>query len=280
LACKSVKVNFLQSGQSEVIIKERYGSSIEFGTEILALLAHSRESKSSSEIARQLGATPSRASRILSTLHSLGWVKRLSDRTYRLGWRAVQTGQFASTETALVEASMPHVVDLARSTGVRVVVSIPANLRAVVVSSRAESNTAPSVRSGAIFEFPESPTTLLLYANRKRKYAGLDIEVTKLVLSEGSPFASFESFEERLETILSEGMAYSVDVKANGVGSVAVPVHSQTGGLVGALTLIMDSSKFTVANLDRLKILLVSCADSISVDIASREVNWEFRSVP
>lgn len=242
-------------------------------TEILALFGSSREPLTVTQVATSLGISMSRASRRLSALNRSGWLKRVENRRkYWLGWRAVQVGMYASAETPIVEASYPHLVALSAELGERVLVSIPANLRAVVVASySADPENSPQIRSGAQLLFPDSPTTRALYAFRTRKYTALDAEVYDLITTGNSRYAEYADFLAEIEVNRSRGYDFSVDKKNDGLGSLAVPVFSSSGLLAGALTTVMPATRFTENQLSRIVELVRAAAGRIEADLARLE---------
>jgi DNA-binding IclR family transcriptional regulator len=102
---------------------------------LLDALCESEQGLGVNELARQIGVSPSTASRLLGTLQDAGMVQRDGRGPFRLGMQLVTLADRVLSRLDLRALARPVLIDLMERTGETATLSVPAEREAITVDS-------------------------------------------------------------------------------------------------------------------------------------------------
>jgi len=223
-----------------------------------------------SEIARRLGLSKAVVHRILRSLLGRGLVVvEPSTRGYRLGPAAAALGARALRESDLRTAALPVIRELARCTGETTTLS------ALVGESRVYLDQVPSEQE--IKQTVELGRRFPLHAGSSSKCilaflpAAQQEEVLRAELATLTERTVVDPAELRktLAEVRGQGHTWSEGERQVGAGSVAAPVFSVDGEVVGAVSVCGPLHRFDPAARERFTPLIVAAAGEVS-----RALGW------
>lgn len=112
---------------------QRLDSTLSKGLRILETLAETRDSKSVTEIGRELDLTKSNAFRLLQTLSVLGYVRQLENKHYTATLKTWQVGRHVIENLNLRDAAAPQMQRLSQETGDTVYLAVAEGLSVVYI---------------------------------------------------------------------------------------------------------------------------------------------------
>ncbi|SLN52375.1 Transcriptional regulator KdgR [Roseisalinus antarcticus] len=108
-------------------------STLSKGLAILERLAASRSGKGVTELSRELDLTKSNTFRLLQTLTTLGYVRRLDNRSYAATLKTWQIGRNLVEHLDLREMAGPELTYLSKQTGEAIYLAVPEDLAIVYI---------------------------------------------------------------------------------------------------------------------------------------------------
>lgn len=206
--------------------------------DVLLLFTDGPESLGVSAIARSLGLSKTVVHRTLSSLVGRGFL--VSDprtREYALGPSLASLGARALRESGLRRAALPVMRRLHTATGETVTVSarVPDG-RVYLDQVESTREIKMTVELGRRFPLHagSSSTCILAFLDRDERRAYLEEHALEALTSK--TITDPDSLRERLASVRATGVAQSDGERQAGAGSVAAPVFSFDGQVVGSLS--------------------------------------------
>ncbi len=208
--------------------------SLERALEVLGVLEDSRKPLRLTDVARQSGLHIATVQRILAVLERFGYV------TQERGGYAMGVTALANAHAYLVTSTIPQVAepvlrDLAEATGLTASISIPVDLKRVLI---ARVDGASRLR----YQLPVGQRLPIHVGTGRVVAAFLPEEQLRQLIAEEVPFAmaSGEEFDEvrfraTLQEVRARGYATSQSERVPGAASVGAPILDSTGKLLALL---------------------------------------------
>lgn len=194
-------------------------------------------SLSLSQAVEATGVSPSTAYRLLVTLESQAFVRRVGKRGYRLGPGAVRLAHEIEAQADLMSASEDVAEDLVRLTGhdVRLALLTDTGLTVVLGLNGSDAIWAQS-RTDMVVEVHASAMGKAVCANLEppRLAALLGAEPYAKLTAQTS--TSWRGLQARLEDVRSTGYATDLEESAYGLVCVAAPIFSDEH-VIGSISL-------------------------------------------
>lgn len=194
-----------------------------------------RDGVSLTELAHQTNLAPSTTSRLLKVLEQYGFVRRGSDRLYRLGPQVVQLGLVALRGMSLYETARPHLRILAEETGESVQLGVLAG-KDVLYIDQVSSHRLVQIAS----------------------WVGRTVPVDGTAIG-----AAIQGH------VCSAGYTATRHTIDPDVSSVAAPVFGQSGEIIGAINVIGPTYRISDGQLEHMGILVVEHTRQISVKLGA-----------
>ena len=216
-----------------------------------------------SELARDLGMTKNHAFRVLKTLESRGFVRRVAER-YRVGVRAFEIGQLAVRQLDVVRVARPIMHHLHEQTGETVHLAVLDNLEAVCVD-RIESRHPVRLSAEVGRRFPMHPG-----ACPKVLLAFLPEEEQLLVLARGLPaftrhtLTDAAALRRELADIRRDGFGVGDEDLDLGAAAVAAPIRDWSRQVVAAISAAGPIARVKTRLSTALRDQVVAAAEQIS----------------
>jgi DNA-binding IclR family transcriptional regulator len=251
---------------------------IHVATRILVALAEYRDPVRVTDLARKLGMTMPTVSRHLSTWRELGFVdKPEGQETYRLGTKLFSLGQAAAEQNTHVSIAYPFLTELRDQVHETTLFATRFQNEAIVlVCLDSGKPTTIVVRPGTVVRLPYSPSARVLWAFTPEADSSLDEAARRFDYSEQPKFTP-EVFKRKVKFALANYYDYEVEVRRDGLGSIACPIFEHTNEVVAAVGLLMPSSAITDPPPKDLVQRLKDCAAKISGALGSTAWRREYK---
>ncbi|MFN8022432.1 MAG: IclR family transcriptional regulator [Acidimicrobiales bacterium] len=188
------------------------------------------------EIAERVSLPKSTVSRLLSTLEELGAVEQIEvGGGYRIGAGLAEIAAAARPGPTLVAAARPQLLQLARLTGEAAGVSVPDGADMLYLD-QVNPDTELQVRdwTGTRIPMHAVPSGQVVLA----AMAAVELEqylAQPLSVFTDHTIATADALRARLVQVRGDGYAMAVDEYADGLSSIAAPIHDTSGRVIGAL---------------------------------------------
>lgn len=228
-----------------------------------------------SEFSRRLSMNKSTVHRTLQTLLEEGFVRRTDDGRYALGLKLWELGSRMVHGLQLREVAHPIMEELRNETGETVHLAILDGAEVVYVH-RLESRAGLTLFRRLGFRMPVHTTS-----SGKAILAFSPPEVVDAVIEAGLPprgpatLTDPDAFRAALQQLRETGVIVSVDESEAGAVSVGAPVFDHTGGVVGGLSVVGPSQRFTPDNIERFTRLVAEAGRQITVGMGGQPVLFE-----
>lgn len=220
------------------------------------------------EIAERVQLPKSTVSRLLSTLEELGAVEQIEvGGGYRIGTGMAEIAAAARPGRTLVAAARPQLLSLSRLTGEAAGVSVP-NGSEMLYLDQVNPDTELQVRdwTGTRIPMHAVPSGQVVLAAMRDDELDAYLE-TPLVRFTDATIVDPERLRERLAQVRADGWALAVDEFAEGLSSLAAPIASASGRVVGALHVYGPTYRFhNERDTEQIGALVVDAAARIRVD--------------
>jgi DNA-binding IclR family transcriptional regulator len=205
---------------------------------VLDCFRHGKRAMTLTEVATMSGLPLSTTRRLLLELTAWGGVERLPDGSYRIGMRLWELGSLAPRQRDLRDAASPYMHDLYAAAQENVQLSVLDGLEVLCVEKLFGRRAVPT-ETDVGERMPLHAT-----AAGKALLASSPPEVLHAVVEAGLPRLTPNTLIEpgRLTAALQRtretGLAYSFEERTVGVVSVASPMISPDGRLLGAIGIV------------------------------------------
>jgi len=230
---------------------------LERGLDVLDIFSRGAVKLTLSEIAAQIGLSPSTASRLLNTLLSRGYLARDPDtKKYGIGSQALRLNASSFRSFDLRPLAMPLMRRLAEQYNESVTLYVALDGQRVCIE-RVETTHALRQVVDVGDRLP-----LARGAGGKVLLAWMSEEERKTVISSGEAVSDFE-----LAQIRKKGYAVSIGERDRGVGAVAAPVFGSDGCIRCALSLSAPIVRLNREGFEKIAPDIVGAALQISVGL-------------
>lgn len=220
------------------------------------------------EIAERVQLPKSTVSRLLSTLEELGAVEQIEvGGGYRIGTGMAEIAAAARPGRTLVAAARPQLLSLSRLTGEAAGVSVP-NGTEMLYLDQVNPDTELQVRdwTGTRIPMHAVPSGQVVLAAMRDDELDAYLR-TPLVRFTDATIVDPEQLRARLAQVRADGWALAVDEFAEGLSSLAAPIASASGRVVGALHVYGPTYRFhNERDTEQIGALVVDAAARIRVD--------------
>ncbi|HEY3057797.1 MAG TPA: IclR family transcriptional regulator [Chloroflexota bacterium] len=219
-----------------------------------------------SELARQLGMTKNHAFRVLKTLESHGFVRKVAER-YRIGVRAFEVGQLAVKQLDVVKVARPVMHQLHAQTGETIHLAILDGLEAVCVD-RVESTHAIRLSAEVGKRFPlhagACPKVLLAFLTPDEQQLVLERPLHAFTHRTQTDPAKLRA---ELAEISREGYGIGDEDLDLGAAAVAAPIRDITGQVVAAVSVAGPLMRIRTQLRTTLRDRVLDAAQHIAADL-------------
>ncbi|MFL6579607.1 MAG: IclR family transcriptional regulator [Burkholderiales bacterium] len=256
------------STRNSALPDARYSApALEKGLDVLELLAADSAGLNLQDIARKLQRSPNELFRMLDVLVRRGYLARESDATYRLTLRLFELAHRHPPVDRLLDCAVPHMHELARSTGQSNHLCVHHNARLVVLA-RAESPEpmSYSVRLGSHFPFHDDRVSARVLSAfqqgaRREQFLGE-------LAGESRNAARRRTIAKRLEQIAKRGYDEGPSDTISGVVDICFPVFDHFS-IVASLNIVYMRQRDAKVSVPAARQKLSQCAQLIS-----RALGW------
>ena len=226
------------------------------------------------DLARRVDLPVSTASRLLTTLEGLGAVERVDELgIFRIGPSILTMASSVDSSTNLRAIAHPELISLAEETNEAAGLSVAAGYTMHYID-QVDSGQAVQVQdwvnvrlpmhlvsSGLVVLANWPPDTLDLFLAR-------DLEApTKSSVTEGG------ALRDRLERVRADGFAWTMEEFEAGINSVAAPIVSGMGEVIGAVHLHGPAYRFPRADSALFESAVVGAAERVAATVGFGAAN-------
>jgi DNA-binding IclR family transcriptional regulator len=238
--------------------------------DVLLLFTDGADVLGVSEIARRLGLSKAVVHRILRSLVDREMVVAdARTRGYRLGPAAAALGARALRELELRTAALPVIRELARRTGETTTLSALVHGRRVYVEQvPSHQEIKQTVELGRRFPLHagSSSKCILAFLPEPVRDEVIDGELSMVT---AHTVVDRDRLRATLARIRREGHTWSTNERQLGASSVAAPVFSVDGEVIGAMSVCGPLPRFDRVARERFTPMIVAAADEVS-----RALGW------
>jgi len=226
------------------------------------------------DLADRVELPKSTVSRLLSTLESLGAVRQMAlGGPYRIGPVMLEIAAAVSPGRDLIDSARPHLVELMQATGEATGLSV-ADGNDVHYIDQIESPNAVQVRDWTGERVPlhvvSSGLVLLAFAPSTRVDEYLSRPLAKYTLRTATEVGPLR---KRLAKVRHDGYAWVYEEFADGINSVAAPIHNGSGAVVAAVHAHGPAYRFpSPGNADEIAAHVMTVAERISRHLDGGEI--------
>lgn len=202
-----------------------------------------------SEVAAELGVPKSSAHALLSTLNTIGLVRRLDRGRYRLGWRAVELHRVLQDTTDFLDyISHARIQGIADSLRVTMHIAAMRNGCEVIYLKKVIGADSPDITDSKVGLSAWAHCTaigkvLLSYLDDDE----IERAVAKFGLARltGGTATSLAAVQSEAALTRPRGYAYDREEAALGVSCVAAPIRDVNGNVQAAMSITVPALRFS-----------------------------------
>jgi IclR family pca regulon transcriptional regulator len=272
------------SGESASRLRDpRYSRSLECGLAILGVFTPARPLLGISQIAEEVGMSPSTTHRYVITLVALGYLEQGASRKYRLGLRVTDLGMAALNSTDLRRDAQPYLAELRERTSYTVGLGVLDGgdvlyldcVRSCCHGEEVGLQLGPGSR---VPVYCTAVGKLLLASLPGPEQSGL-ISTVKRTRRGPNTITSQKALREELVETRFAGFAVSDQEFAAEIFEIAAPVRNDASEVVAAVNMAAHSSRISLEELvNGLGPQLLAAAEQISARLGHRlDEEWSVR---
>lgn len=210
--------------------------SIERAFSILEAIARSRDGISLAELSKRVGLHNSTTFHLVKTMVSLGYVRQLKDKRYRVGRPLFVLAANSLDDVEMVSLAMPVLEDLSRETGEAGHFAVRMGDGVVVIARTGGSGAFQLTNRMGVVR-PAHCTALgkiILTAFRQEQFERY-LERTELKAFTPKSITEIAVLRREIDDVRRAGIAFDDGEFDPELRCVAVPVRDFTGRLIGAI---------------------------------------------
>lgn len=195
------------------------------------------------ELSNRLGMTKGAVHNHLSTLAERGFVVQEGDE-YNVGLRFFEFGEYIRTSHKIFELAKPEIDNIVDDTGELGNLLVEEHGRGIYLY-RAEGENALSLDTGAGARVHLHNTALgkAILAFLPNQRVEVIIDRHGMPATTENTITDFDDLQEELSEIQERGVAFDREERALGVKCVAAPVRTNTGRILGAISVAGPESR-------------------------------------
>lgn len=198
-------------------------------------------------------------------------------QTYAPGIRLVSLAHSAWSQASLAPIAAPHISSLAGSLREAVHLAQIDNGQVVFVDKRQASNQFETLaRAGQVAPAYCTGVGKAILANLSKEKQAQALRQQAFHRYTDATHTSAETLLRELELIRSEGIAFDREEHEVGIISIAAPILTDTGRVVGAVSIATATNRHTLEGLNAFRPALLDCAALIGAEAQS----WQSPSAP
>ncbi len=223
----------------------QFVQSLERGLVVIRALSMPGPGRTLSDVARDTGLTRASARRFLLTLEELGYV-RSDDRRFVLMPRVLELGYAFLSSLTLPQIAQPHLRELVEQVHESSSVSVLDGADIVYVA-REPTQRIMTVAISVGTRFPAHATSMgrVLLAGLDQAALDAFLETAELGALTAATVTDPERLRREVARVRKQGWALVDQELEDGLRSVAVPIHNQSGEVVAAMNLSTHASRRT-----------------------------------
>lgn len=200
-------------------------SVLERANKLLTAIAARDGDLSVVQVAREVGLPKATASRLISTLESMGLLRRTAAGTLALGIRLFELGIIASSVQILTEIGAPYLQELFEQTKQTIHLGVPHNFD-VIYMAKISGHRRPYLPSRTGGRLPAHCTAIgkVLLAYRDPIELELELREARLARYTHRTIVDSPRLIKELKMVRTNGVAYEFEESAPGVCCIAAPV--------------------------------------------------------
>jgi IclR family pca regulon transcriptional regulator len=225
--------------------------SLERGLTVIRVFDAEHRELGLSEVARAGGLTRAAARRFLLTLKALGYVS-VRDGRFSLSPRVLELGYAYLSSLTLPQVAQPHMETLVAAVNESSSISVLDDLEIVYVA-RVPTRRIMSITLSVGTRLPAYPTSMgrvLLAALDDEDLSARLARIDTRALS-ARTVTDKVTLRVLLERVRKQGYAATDQELEEGLRSLAVPLHDQSGAVIAALNVSVHASRASMATLRR-----------------------------
>jgi IclR family transcriptional regulator, KDG regulon repressor len=235
---------------------------------VVGLFSIERQTIGVNQIARELGLSKSKASRLINALLLEGFVAQMPDRRYRLGLRLLDLGGIAARSHAFYGPMLSALIRVHQATGESTHLAV-LDGESVVHLERLRSDHLMELTSDTRYHSPVHATStgkvLLAFAPPKtldRVIANGLARLTPLTITDP------ERLRTELQRVRTDGYALCREEFVDGISSVSVPIFDRRGDALAAMSVVTKVNHLSAERVSSLVPLLQRTAARVRQDDA------------
>lgn len=244
---------------------------IERAVEVFNVFAREKKRLSLNDLTKLTGLSKPTVFRILSTLHSLGYVSIDGDGRYRLGSVFLTLASTVGSQE-MQTAVRPHSESLRNDLGATVLVGALADDHLIYIDKK-ESQGPVRISTG--LGWRRDPPTfgmlgMALMAHLGDAEANRILDAHPLMKHTAKSIVDRAAFSKRLEEIRAKGFVFEEEEAIEGVWGVASPVQDSFGEVVAAIGVALPTSLKSKEKVKEVTARVIKAAEDISRDLGFR----------
>ncbi len=214
--------------------------------------------------------------RLLQTLTNQKMLSLDEDRgTYSLGIRLMRLAHTAWKNASLAPIARPYVEELAAQVGESVHLAQIDNGQVLFVDKlRASDRFETLAQVGAVAPAYCTGVGKAMMAFMAPKRLQIVLQQQSYFQYTPATHTSVDSLSKEFGDIQKSGVAYDREEHEQGIISIAAPVLSSNGRVIGAISIATSTTRFMLDELDQFKPALLETAQKIGAEATS----WQFPS--
>ena len=248
--------------------------SIERAFSILEAIARSRDGISLAELSKRVGLHNSTTFHLVRTMVSLGYVRQLKDKRYRVGRPLFVLAANSLDDVEMVSLAMPVLEDLSRETGEAGHFAVRMGDGVVVVARTGGAGAFQLTNRMGVVR-PAHCTALgkiLLAALRQEQFERY-LERAELKAFTAKSITEIAVLRREIDDVRGAGIAFDDGEFDPELRCVAVPVRDFTGRLIGAIGISGPVWRLSIQALQSRAKLVEAAAARLSAEFGSIETD-------
>lgn len=246
-----------------------YISALATGLEVLGAFDGQHKEMTLSQVAEKMGIDRAKARRFLLTLHSLGYIRR-EGRLFALAPKVLSLGQAYTSSNGYIAVIEHYLKSITAELGESASLGKLDGHSVVYVARSPASHRLMSINITTGTRLPAAYTSMgrVLAANLALSELEAWVNAAELHAHTEKSITTTEALKQELMAVKQQGFSIVDQELEAGLRSVAVPVFSGSGQLLGAMNLSTNVLRVSLEDITELCIpVLKHTADKIRQDI-------------